>query len=499
MWIDDAQTLLLFIPLVVIGCGFLRRHAPTYVASFLLAASIVFYVMADWHGAWVMAILMIINLSSIAACAHWHQNTRMIIGVSVILHLLPLAVWKYLDHGAMPLGLSFVTFLLISALIDIRSGAPRLGLVQQTLHALFFASVTAGPITRYRDMAPQLKTLGLCQVSLLDIIRGASLVVVGLAKIGIMGRPLRDNIDSILLAVQNGTLPTIIEAWYVAFGGLLSLYFLFSGYSDVAIGIGMMVGLSLSSNFDSPFKAHSGPDFVSRWHMSLMNWIRAYVFIPLTQAILACRFARPTKVSFVAWATASLLSFTIIGAWHGIGWAPVLAGLVSGVILILGQMMATDRRWPAHVRFFSILRRPFLLTMVSLISVPILIQNLSALHVLFVGLLDVGSFSLGQRLAAFVSQNLPEANNLPMSFARPAMPNALLGTLPSIALLGLSFLIILFCPNTLQMFGLPNRSGPTRLRWRPTVTWAVALAVLAMATVSVATLTKSHGFIYDAF
>ena len=137
MSIDNAVSIALFIPGVVAICALLRHCGPAYVPSFLLAASIAFYAMSDWQSAWLIVLLMGINLTTLAACERWPTRPWRLVSASILLHLTPLALWKYVYPGPMPIGLSFVTFLLISALLDIRSGTPRLGLIPQSLHALF--------------------------------------------------------------------------------------------------------------------------------------------------------------------------------------------------------------------------------------------------------------------------------------------------------------------------------------------------------------------------
>jgi alginate O-acetyltransferase complex protein AlgI len=499
MSIDSALSIALFIPGIVAICALLRTCAPAYVPSFLLVASLAFYAMSDWQSAWLIVLLMGINLTTLAACERWPTRSWRLVSVSILLHLTPLALWKYVYPGPMPFGLSFVTFLLISALLDIRSGAPRLGLIPQSLHALFFASVTAGPITRYKDLAPQLKTLGFRPVANIEILRGASLMVIGLAKISLVGRPIRDTLDGILIAVNMGIMPTIIEAWYVAVGGFISLYFLFSGYSDIALGVGMMVGLRLSANFDSPFKARSGADFISRWHKTLMDWIRAYVFVPLTRAVMSFRFGTTTTVSFVAWAAASLTSFTIIGAWHGGSWPPILAGFVSGAIPVLLRFLGILGFKVINFRAVKIAARVSLLGVLTLLSLPILIQDFSTIKPLMIALVDFDSFSLGQKYTDLFLKILPKAKIFQNQLERPFMPNASVDSIKAILFLTLGVTIVFLFPNSLQIFDLPNRSGSTRFVWRPSVSWGAILGLIAVGCVVMSSQNQSTGFVYDAF
>ena len=499
MSIDSSVSIVLFIPGIVAICALLRTFAPAYVPSFLLAASLAFYAMSDWQSGWLIILLMGINLTTLAACERWPIKSRKLISASILLHFTPLVLWKYVYLGPMPLGLSFVTFLLISALLDIRSGAPRLGIIPQSLHALFFASVTAGPVTRYKDFAPQLKTLGFRPVANITICRGASIMVIGLAKISIIGRPIRDILDGILITVNSGIAPTILEAWYVAVGGFISLYFLFSGYSDIALGVGMMVGLSLSANFDSPFKARSGADFISRWHKTLMDWIRTYVFVPITRAVMSLRFGTTTTVSFVAWAAASLTSFTIIGVWHGGSWPPILAGFVSGAIPVVLRLLGILGFKTINFSAIKIVGRALLLGVITLISLPILIQDFNILKPLIIALFDIDSFGIGQNLTNRILKILPQAEILQNQLAHPVMPNSSVSSLKAIFFLTVGAAIVFLLPNSLQIFDLPNRSGPTRFIWRPSISWGAFLGLIAIVSVVMSSQTQSTGFVYDAF
>lgn len=499
MWIDDVETVLVFMPVVVAGAAVLRRYAPGHVTIFLLIASLTFYALADWQSAWVIALLMFINLATITACERFAEKAKVIVCFSVVLHFIPLVLWKYAGFASMPLGLSFVTFLLISALLDIRAGAPRLGTIPQSLHALFFASVSAGPITRYRDLAPQLKELGFRPVASSEILRGASMLVFGLAKIGVIGRPIQDTVQGIVVATQSGVAPTIIEAWYAAVGGIVGLYFLFSGYSDIALGIGMMVGLALSPNFDSPFKAQSGPDFIERWHKTLMEWIRAYLFLPIIRVVSSLRFASKTTVSFAAWTIAIVVSFTAMGAWHGGSWPPIVAGFLSGTTLVLVRVIGAFGFRVKLFRVSALIRRSVMLCLVALVSVPILNQDPNSIKLIFAHLVDFDSFSIGQQLTLHFAENLPMASSLQEQFSRAPMPSARLGGQIAIGLLVSSVLIAFALPNTLQIFGQPNRSGETRFAWSPSIMWGAALAILSIATMFASHFTISSGFIYDGF
>jgi hypothetical protein len=223
------------------------------------------------------------------------------------------------------------------------------------------------------------------------------------------------------------------------------------------------------------------------------------VFVPLTRAVMSFRFGTTTTVSFVAWAAASLTSFTIIGAWHGGSWPPILAGFVSGAIPVLLRFLGILGFKVINFRAVKIAARVSLLGVLTLLSLPILIQDFSTIKPLMIALVDFDSFSLGQKYTDLFLKILPKAKIFQNQLERPFMPNASVDSIKAILFLTLGVTIVFLFPNSLQIFDLPNRSGSTRFVWRPSVSWGAILGLIAVGCVVMSSQNQSTGFVYDAF
>ena len=255
--------------------------------------------------------------------------------------------------AALPLGISFVTFQKLALLADVRCGrVTSVGLRDYLLFVLFFPPLVAGPIVHYREVVPQfaaVRKLGRGE----DACVGAMLFSAGLAKKLALADPLAGIVAPLWLSVAAGGHPALLQAWMAALGYMLQLYFDFSGYSDMAIGVARMLGIRLPPNFDSPLKAASVIEFWSRWHMTLTRFLTAYVFTPLSFALATRRAARGGQLvcgrSTGAGTFAALLAFPTMstmllsGLWHGAGYQFIAFGAVHGAALVANHAWRTWR------------------------------------------------------------------------------------------------------------------------------------------------------------
>ena len=243
-------------------------------------------------------------------------------GLATQLDALGLPGWRVprLEGLRLPLGVSFFTFQALSYVIDVHRGtvAAAPSLLRFSTYLALFPQLVAGPIVRYRDVDEQLEHR---RVDLTGFSYGVRRFVVGLAKKLLIADALRPVVDEIF-AVEAGAL-TPAAAWLgvIAFG--LQIYFDFSGYSDMAIGIGRMLGIRLFENFRHPYVACSVREFWQRWHISLSTWFRDYVYLPLG----GNRTGR--------WRTFAniVMVFGLVGLWHGASLTFVAAGLMHGLFL----------------------------------------------------------------------------------------------------------------------------------------------------------------------
>lgn len=231
---------------------------------------------------------------------------------------------KRLMPGAPPLAISFFAFEFVHYLYDISKGSePVRNPLKFTLFAIFFPSLVAGPIKRYEQFIPALEA-GARQVNSSDVAEGARRVAIGFIKKVVIADNLTLYIDH--YQPQFDTLDGI-SRWTVFIFIALRILFDFSGYSDIAIGLARMLGVTLPENFNWPYKATSLQDFWQRWHISLSSWIRDYVYIPLGG----------NRLGPVRRVINGLIAFGLCGLWHGPAWNFVLWGIYHGVGLAVNS------------------------------------------------------------------------------------------------------------------------------------------------------------------
>src|SRR5271166_1191068 len=318
----------------------------------LVAASVIFYV---W-GAQIAILLIVASvtvnfaLGQAIAAADTVRRHRLI-GWSVAGNLLVLVIFKYTNFIVdnvnsvvdplwswrvpnpvipLPLGISFFTFHIISYLVDIYRGVaqPQRSPVAFTLYIINFPQLIAGPIIRYRPIAGQLEHR---PVSFDDVDKGIARFAAGLAKKLLIANPI-GAVGDHLFAIAPSDLP-IWAVWLAVLCFSLQIYFDFSGYSDMAIGMARMFGFRFPENFKYPYCATSIKDFWRRWHMTLSAWFRDYVYLPLGGSRAS------------AWTTTRNLwiVFLLCGAWHGASWNFVVWGMWHGLFLSIERLRSVER------------------------------------------------------------------------------------------------------------------------------------------------------------
>ena len=248
------------------------------------------------------------------------------------LRVLPLLRFLPVPEISLPIGISFYIFQSMSYTIDVYRGevAAQRSLIRFGTYVSLFPQLIAGPIVRYRDVAEQLDTR---RESFAQFASGVCLFLIGLAKKLLLANPTGAFWAD--LQLRGGT----ASAWMGMFAYSLQLYFDFSGYSDMAIGLGRMFGFEFRKNFDYPYISRSFTEYWKRWHISLGTWFREYVYIPLG----GNRRGLPRQLLNI------LIVWTLTGLWHGANWNYVLWGLYSAVLLIAEKLFLSRflRRLPA--------------------------------------------------------------------------------------------------------------------------------------------------------
>jgi len=345
MIFSSVTFLFLFLPiilaLVLLAGKRLRNHV-------LLAASLLFYAWGEGGYCLLLIGSVLVNFflaRRLEGAAG--PGRKWLLSLGILLNLAPLFVFKYarfvveslnaipgvslfagLQHNSLhlPVGISFFTFQALSYLVDVyRQTVPaERRLVNCGLYIAMFPQLLAGPIVRYHDLASQLVRRS---VSREGLAAGAERFVLGLGKKVLLADPLGVQADRIfLLPAADLSTP---EAWLGALCYTLQLYYDFSGYSDMAIGLGRMFGFVLPENFNYPYISRSIREFWRRWHMSLSAWLRDYLYIPLGGNR---KGTWRTLVNL-------LLVFLVCGLWHGANWTFVLWGAWHGLFLVLERLV----------------------------------------------------------------------------------------------------------------------------------------------------------------
>ena len=279
-------------------------------------------------------------------------HARLVLVLTILADLLPLLFFKYYGEAAAalnrvfvlslpvhalpaPVGVSFYTFTLLSALSDVYHGRAPMekNLIRFALFVSFFPKLTSGPIVQYADMQPQLEPHEFVRER---VGSGMRLFVIGLAKkvilAGLLGTPFY------ALKALGPQALSVCGAWLGALLYALMLYFDFSGYSDMAIGLGRMLGFRFPENFRYPYLCSSISDFWRRWHISLGSWFKEYLYFPLGGS----------RTGTLRTLRNLLLVWLATGLWHGASWNYVLWGLYFGVLICLEKLLAP--RFRAHPR-----------------------------------------------------------------------------------------------------------------------------------------------------
>jgi D-alanyl-lipoteichoic acid acyltransferase DltB (MBOAT superfamily) len=342
-----------FLPITVAGFLALRQsNHPTAAVVWMFVASSVFY--AWWHVAYLglLYALMLGNylIGKALAEASWSQPRRralLIVGLAANLGVL--AWFKYanflLDNfdaitGAhlelariiLPLAISFFIFQKIAFLVDTyrRQTRPR-DFLHYSLFVLFFPQLIAGPIVRFQEVAPQFAPDAVTAARhrwRRDLAIGLTIFGIGLFKKVMIADGVARFSTPLFEAAAHGVTLDFVEAWVAAIAYGLQLYFDFSGYSDMAVGLARMVGIRLPVNFWSPYKATSVVDFWRRWHITLSRFLRDYLYIPLG----GNRRGRPRQYVNL------MMTMTLGGLWHGASWNFVVWGALHGAYLAFNHL-----------------------------------------------------------------------------------------------------------------------------------------------------------------
>lgn len=348
MLFNSYEFILYFLPLSVIVYFILNKYKLIQLSkAWIVLMSLIFY---SWWNIKYLPLILISMLFNYAIGSTLNNsdneslkiNRKAVLVFGISANLLLLGYYKYFDffitntnslfgtsfpllNIILPLGISFFTFTQITYLVDAyRKVVKELDLLNYALFVTFFPHLIAGPILHHKDMMPQFASLKNKILNYKNISTGIFLFVVGLVKKVIIA-------DALASLVHTGFdlyhPLTFVEAWLVSLSYTLQLYFDFSGYTDMALGAALMLNIKLPINFNSPYQAVNIQDFWRRWHITLGNFLKNYVYIPL---------GGNRNGTFNTYKNL-FITFVICGIWHGAGWLYITWGALHGAAIVINR------------------------------------------------------------------------------------------------------------------------------------------------------------------
>ncbi len=347
MIFSSWQFIFVFLPLAVAGFFAIPAQAQTARKWWLLLTSLFFY--GWWKVEYVPLLLFSIGFNyAVAECINrWRgqRAARVAVIAGVAVNLLLLGYYKYTNFIlealgraggqsfprldiALPLAISFFTFTQIGYLVDVyRDQRLHYRLLDYSVFVVFFPHLIAGPIVRHWEIIPQFADKPL-RANRADMGAGITMFLFGLFKKVLLANPVSHFADVVFDAAEAGTPLTWFDGWLGVLAYAMQIYFDFSGYSDMAIGLARMFGMKFPCNFDSPYKAASIIDFWRRWHITLQRFLREYLYFPLG----GNRCGKARHLLNI------MITMVVSGLWHGAGWTFLVWGALHGACLIVAHL-----------------------------------------------------------------------------------------------------------------------------------------------------------------
>lgn len=475
-----------FLPIVLIGFYAIGKGGRHRIAiSWLVGASLFFY--GWWNPVYLGFILASIIFNYAVGVSLGGKPSRFVLSGGIIINLSLIAYFKYanffvnnvnllinanihLDHIILPLAISFFTFQQITYLIDAYRGLTKeYNFLHYCLFVTFFPQLIAGPIVHHNEMLPQFSNNAIYKLKASNLSIGFTIFALGLFKKVVFADNAALFASPVFSAAESGLALSFFEAWGGALAYTFQLYFDFSGYSDMAIGIARMFGVVLPINFYSPYQANNIIEFWRRWHITLSRFLRDYLYVPLG----GNRKGNARRHM-------NLLATMLIGGlWHGAGWTFIIWGGMHGLYLSLNHTWntvmkrlfpdrAADRNNTSFItQFFG---RLVTFTAVVIAWVMFKAESLNGAITMYSAMLGYNGISLS---ALF--------------------PNGVFGDVKNgVSLLFLLLVIVWFFPNSLDFLrhehpalGLSSFSSKQakKLRWKPNILYALLIAIISVTAI----------------
>lgn len=455
---------MIFLPVALAGFFLIALRSHRAAAGWLALASIIFY--GVWNPRFVALLVasVVFNYGMGVAIARSRGRGRaswvLITAIAVDLGLL--GFFKYtnffittfndlsgaqipLAHIVLPIGISFFTFTQIAFLVDVSRGvATEYDFIHFLLFVSYFPHLIAGPILHHKQIMPQFAAPATYRFDPSLFAEGFSIFLIGLAKKIMLADSLSVFVIPLFDAVEHGVAVTFFEAWGAALAYTFQLYFDFSGYSDMAIGLSLLFGIRLPLNFASPYKSRNVIEFWRRWHMTLSQFLRDYLYVPLGGNRLG---PRRRYVNL-------MLTMILGGLWHGASWTFVAWGALHGSFLVINhgwqRLWAAGSEWPRFATNTIAVFATMLTFFAVLVSwVLFRAQSMHGAALVLAGMTGAHGFVLPAQVAAMIpglSRHVTVVGSMPLLGGGKVM-----GVFVQICLIGLATMLCFAFPSTQHM------------------------------------------------
>lgn len=492
MLFNSQLFIFIFLPITLFIFYFLiKTRCKKIIVPALALLSLVFY--ACWNPMFLILLMASIFFNYFIGFMLAKNNTndnskisKLILIFGITINLLTLGYYKYfnffidntnnlfhlsLPEGniILPLGISFFTFTQIAYLVDVyKKEAREYKFSSYLLFVTFFPHLIAGPILHHKEMMPQFQDEKNLEVNWENISIGTALFVIGLAKKVLIADKLALFATPVFTSVASGQVTNLLFSWIATLAYTFQLYFDFSGYSDMAVGLGLLFNIKLPINFFSPYKSTSIIDFWKRWHITLSRYLRDYLYIPLG----GNRHGQFQKMKNL------MLTMLIGGLWHGAGWTFVIWGGLHGLYLVI------NHSW----KQLKITIHPILAWLTTFMAVCLAWVVFRADSLKSAGVIIKGMFGFNNvvNLSCIDSHKIDDA----------------------LIYIGIAFFIAVFLPNAIEIVSkfkpvlkLPDFKNETIISkyfyWRPNNAWAFCFGILFI--ICILSLVSNSEFLYFQF
>lgn len=534
MLFNSYEFIFIFLPIVLVGFHFIGKYCRHRIAiAWLVGSSLFFY--GWWNPAYLVLLLfsIVFNYSfgtAINNIGNEKISKKIVLIIGIIINLGILGYFKYanffidnlnaftdtnvfLNEIILPLGISFFTFQQITYLVDsFYNETKEYNFLHYCLFVTFFPQLIAGPIVHHKEMLPQYRNHAMYLIHSKNVTIGLTIFILGLFKKVVLADGISVYSSPVFNAAEIGTQLTLFESWFGAIAYSFQLYFDFSGYSDMAIGLARMFGIKLPLNFNSPYKATNISDFWRQWHMTLSRLIRDYLWDPIS--LKMTRHA--VKNNYNAFGMFSLtivipilFSFFWIGLWHGAGWNFIIFGMIHGMYIVSHNIWKTATN-KVNFRLNSSICWLITFIAVTISWVPFRAESIDGALNIFNAMFGFNGLSISKSLLGNigVAEEWLKFHNVKFNgfFHNYVFggDNPYLGVVWLLVLLT----IVTKLPNTMQFMQMFNsdtnnyiykeiRSENKFLGWKATTLWAIFIGILFC--IAIASISKTSEFLYFQF